>query len=71
MYEVPNFISKCALLSTTPVVVDLLSQYMRDVLVKEFTFTEYTAINQVTGKLRLIEYGPNLAVKGVSFLANG
>jgi len=72
MYEVPNFISKCALIPTTPdVVLDTTSQYLRDILVQEFSFNQYTPVGTVAGKFRLIEYGPDETLKGVTFVANG
>ena len=67
-----TFISTCSLTPVTPTPAPAVSQqYYRDVYVQEFKFTNYTAINQTSAKFRLIEYGPNLNLYGVSFVASG
>ena len=73
LLEVPSYKSTCTLtvvtVPTPPATT--IQEYFQGVTAQEFMFTGYNVVNQTAGKFRLIEYGLDQTLYGVSFVASG
>lgn len=54
-----------------PIVLGSIQQYYYDTYSNEYAFYNYAVLNSTSGKFRLIEYGPDTTLYGVTFVSGG